>query len=80
MTSNEEEVAEETTTLIDQKETPVVKSLLVVDSDGNILSNKTIVIEGKEYKTDERGYIHTEQGFTSDLIASIEGRNYTRVL
>lgn len=77
VTSNEEEVAEETTTLIDQKETPVVKSLLVVDSDGNILSNKTIVIEGKEYKTDERGYIHTEQGFTSDLIASIEGRNYT---
>ena len=64
VTSNEEEVAEETTTLIDQKETPVVKSLLVVDSDGNILSNKTIVIEGKEYKTDDRGYIHTSEGFT----------------
>ena len=74
--------SEETEDSTDQVETeqeapPVVKSLLVVDSSGNILSNKTIVIEGKEYKTDERGYIHTDQGFTSDLIASIEGRNYT---
>ena len=75
VTTDEEEAVDEEST--EQQETPVVKSLLVVDSEGNILSNKTIVIEGKEYKTDDRGYIHTDQGFTSDLIASIEGRKYT---
>ena len=78
--TDEEEVAEETTTPTEQEDEavkPVIKSLLVVDSLGNILTNTTIEIAGEKYTTDERGYIHTETQFSEEMIASIEGRKYT---
>ena len=77
---DEEEVAEEITTPTEQEDEavkPAVKSLLVVDSSGNILTNKTIEVEGKKYTTDEKGYIHTDTQFSEEMIASIEGRKYT---
>lgn len=77
VTLDEEEVTEEESNQTDQEETPVVKSLLVVDSLGNILTNTTIEISGEKYTTDEKGYIHTDTQFSEEMIASIEGRNYT---